>query len=113
MRGGIMYDQKDIVLIHFPFTDFSYTKQRPALIISNTNLNKTEDRICCLITTNPHKDNILIKKDFFKEGSLPFKSYIKPYRIFTIHEKVIIKKLCSLNDNSYRLILKKINEYIE
>ena len=50
---------------------------------------------------------------FVWEGALPFKSYIKPHRIFTIHEKVIIKKLCKINDEFYNSVINKINDYIK
>ncbi len=40
MNGGIMYDQREIVLIPFPYSDLTGAKQRPALIISNQLINK-------------------------------------------------------------------------
>ncbi len=107
-----MFNQKDLVLIHFPYSDLTISKKRPALIISNDQVNKMQDRICCLITTKPHKDDIEITKTSFEEGNLPFKSFIKPHRIFTVDEKVIIKKLGSVKDKLYNLVIKKINDYI-
>src|SRR3989338_2827527 len=98
MKGGTVYDQKDIVLIPFPFTDLTGSKQRPALILSNRHLNKNQDRICCLITSNPSNEGLPIEKNNFEKGELPFKSWVKPFRLFTIHEKIIKKKLCSINN---------------
>src|SRR3989344_6101245 len=63
MKGGIMFNQKDIVIIPFPYSDLSLSKRRPALIISNEKINKTQDRICCLVTTKPNKEYIQIEKD--------------------------------------------------
>ena len=108
-----MFDQKDIVLIPFPYSDLTLSKKRPALIISNEKINKMQDRICCLVTTKPHKDDLLITEDCFEEGALPFKSFIKPHRIFTIHEGIIIKKFCTINDNFHNNIVEKINNYIK
>ena len=108
-----MYEQKEIVLMPFPYTDLTSHKVRPALIISNSNLNKTEDRICCLITSVPIKDGIEIKNNFIKDGKLPLKSWIKPQRIFTIDEKIIKKKLCVISDEFYDLVLKEINKYLK
>ena len=108
-----MFNQKEIVLIHFPYSDLTISKKRPALIISNEKINKMQDRICCLITTKPHKDNLLISRNSFEEGTLPFKSFIKPHRIFTIYEKVIIKKLCKIDDKLYNSVINKLNEYIK
>ena len=108
-----MFDQKDIVLIPFPYSDLTLSKKRPALIISNEKINKMQDRICCLVTTQAHKDDLLIAEDCFEEGTLPFKSFIKPHRIFTIHKGIIIKKFCTINDNFHNKIVERINNYIQ
>ncbi len=113
IKNGIMFNQGDIVLINFPYSDFSASEKRPALIISNEKINKMQDRICCLITTQPHKDDLSISKNSFNEGTLPFKSFVKPHRIFTIHEGVIIKKLCSINSNFHNQVIQKLNEYLK
>ena len=108
-----MYNQKDIVLIPFPYSDLTGSKQRPALIISNEKLNKSEDRICCLITSSEPTEGIQITNNDYLEGKLPFKSWIKPYRIFTISSKIIKKKICTLNDDFHKNIIQSINEYIK
>jgi mRNA interferase MazF len=113
MRDGIMYNQKDVVLIPFPYSDLTLSKKRPALIISNERINKMQDRICCLITTKPHKDDLKINDESLEEGNLPFKSFIKPHRIFTIEENIIIKKLCRINTPLHDSVIKKFNEYIK
>jgi len=110
MKGGIMFNQKDIVLIPFPYSDLTGSKQRPALILSNERINKTSDRICCLITSNQPEEATEIKKEHFSEGKLPFQSWIKPYRLFTINEKIIKKRICSINQKFHTRILKEINE---
>lgn len=108
-----MYKQKDIVLIPFPYSDFQVSKKRPALIISNKKINKMQDRICCLVTTKAHKDDLLITKKCFESGKLPFKSFVKPHRIFTINEKIILKRLCTINDGFYDKVIGKLNEYLK
>jgi len=112
-KGGIVYNQKDIVLMPFPYSDLTDSKLRPALIISNEKLNKTQDRICCLITSNEPKDGELITESFFQSGNLPFKSWVKPHRLFTINEKIIKKKLCTITDEFHDRILSLINNFIK
>ena len=107
-----MFSQRDVVLIPFPYSDLTLSKKRPALIISNEKINKMQDRICCLVTTKFHKDNLPIVKDSIENGTLPFKSFIKPHRIFTINEGAIIKKLCTINKNLHNSTINKLNEYI-
>ena len=113
MKDGIMYNQQDIVLIPFPYSDLTGSKKRPALIISNEKLNKSDDRICCLITSNIRPEDIEIKAVNFSEGKLPFKSSVRHFRIFTINKKIIIKKLAAINTNFHNKIIKEINEYIK
>src|SRR3989344_7145688 len=106
MSGGTMFEQKDIVLVPFPYSDLTGAKLRPALIISNTKINSTAGRICCLITSNSPKDGtIALTSQSFSEGKLPFKSWVKPHRLFTIHEKIIKKKLCQVTDDFHKGIL--------
>ncbi len=78
----MVYNQGDIVLIPFPYSDLSANEQRPALIISNYLVNKAEDMICCLVTKNFRKEDLLIKEEDFKSGTLPFSSF---------HNKIIAK----------------------
>lgn len=107
-----MFKQYDIVLVPFPYSDLSGNKQRPALIISNSNLNKTEDRICVLITSVPSMEVIKIEdKDILSK--LPFESYVKPHRIFTVSNTKIIKKITSVKKEFHNKIIQKINFYIE
>lgn len=108
-----MYEQKDVVLIPFPYSDLTGSKQRPALIISNELINKTQDRICCLITSQQPQDGIPIETGCFESGRLPFKSWVKPHRLFTIHEKIIRKKLSTINDSFHDKIAAKVSEYIK
>ena len=113
MKGGIMYSQRDIVLIPFPYTDLTASKLRPAVIISNNELNDYGDFICCLVTSNENSTGLIIEKKDFENGSLPFKSWVKPYRIFTINGKIIRKKLCRINIKSHGKIISFLCRYLK
>jgi len=113
MKNGIMYNQREIILVPFPYSDLTSSKQRPALIISNSLVNKSEDRICCLITSNPLNKGVEIKKEDFEKGKLPFKSWIKVNRIFSVNEKIIKKKLCIINKSFHKQIIGELNRIFE
>ena len=113
MKDGITYDQRDIILIPFPYSDLTGSKQRPALIISNKKLNTRDDRICCLITSKISEEGIEIKSNNFEEGNLPFRSWIKPHRLFTINNRIVKRKLCRINQNFHNMIIQAVNEYIK
>ena len=46
------YSRGDVVLVPFPFTDLTNTKQRPALVISPDRLNATRDDVLLLAITS-------------------------------------------------------------
>ncbi len=56
MKDGTNINQREIVLIPFPYTDLSQNKKRPAIILSNAEHNsKNQDLIYCAITSNPRE----------------------------------------------------------
>ena len=112
MKGGMMYEQRDIILIPFPYSDLTKNKLRPAIIISNKKLNRTSDRICCLITSNPTAKGITIQEKHLEKGKLPFQSKIKPQRIFTVEKTIIRKKLNTITKKLHEEIIEEINNYL-
>ena len=52
------YSRGEIVWVKFPFSDASTTKLRPALIISNTLVNKTGDYLLMQITSRLRQDSL-------------------------------------------------------
>ena len=59
----------DVVVLPFPFSDFSLSKRRPALVIAEL---KGDDVILCLITSQKVKDEnaIPLDENDFEQGSL-------------------------------------------
>jgi len=111
MKSGTNYEQGEIVLIPFPFSDLSSIKQRPVLILSNNNYNKdTEDIVTCGITSNL-KDSaysVLIDKNDLSKGFIPLKSRIKVDKIFTLEQTLIRKKLAKVNKKIIEKVKQKI-----
>ena len=94
-----MFEQGDIVVVPFPFTDLSAAKQRPALVISKTEYNsKTEDVITCGITSNLQNSDysVIIDNSSLAEGTIPTKSRIKVDKLFTISKLLVKKKVAKL-----------------
>ena len=107
-----MYKQGDVVLIPFPYSDLTNSKLRPALIISNERLKEINDKICCLVTTSSRTGDLEIQKNDFEFAKLPFKSWVRPYRLFTLDERIVRKRLCTLNKKFNLKLIKKVNEYL-
>ena len=56
-----MIEQKDLLLVPFPFSDQSGRKVRPVIVISNNEFNKySEDVIVIGVTSNILKDKYTI-----------------------------------------------------
>lgn len=107
------YEQKEVVLMPFPYTDLTGKKLRPALIISNDKLNRTDDRLCVLVTSKESEEGIRIHKKYQEDATLPLTSYVKPHRLFAIDKKIIKKSLCKVSDGFYEQILEEITSYIK
>lgn len=87
----------DIVLIDFPFTDFSRSKKRPVLIIKDE--NSFNDIVCFQITSQATQQSICkIEQESLNGGELKLVSFVKYDKCFTLHSQMVDKKLASVND---------------
>lgn len=107
-----MFKQGDIVLIPYPFTDLSDTKQRPVVIISKDSINK-QNFIVVKITS-------VIRNDLFTfpiklsdiDVQLKYRSEVRTNEIFTVHKSLIIKRFASLKKASLQHLITKIKSNI-
>ena len=109
-----MFNQGDIIIVKFPFTDGTEFKKRPALVISNNKIDKSEDCLLVQITSKLSNDGLSINihdKDCLKP--LPLKSFIRPHKIFTIHKSLILVKISEVNKIFLKKVSDKIFELIE
>jgi|SRR3990170_1654496 len=96
MKSGTPFEQGAIVLIPFPFTDLTTTKKRPVLVLSKTEYNmKSEDFICCGITSNPRnvQHSVAIRSRDLSAGRLPKPSRIRVDKVFTLEKSLTIRSL--------------------
>ena len=115
-QDGTECEQRNIVLIPFPFSDLSTSKKRPVLILSNKEYNESnKDILCCAITSNPreYKHSVEIVSDDLEQGSLNYDSKVRPNRIFTLEQSKIIKKLAKLKSDKYESVINNVEEMIE
>ena len=102
----------DIVVLPFPFSDLSNFKKRPALVITTL---KSDDLILCQITSQNISDEyaVTLSNEDLVSGNLKRKSNIRPNRIFTADEKIILYKVGSLKENKLNQVIGKIIEIIK
>lgn len=107
------FNQGDIILVKFPFSNLSNFKLRPALIISNSEVNKTKDIICTQITSNLHNDKFSYKlENSILTNPLLYESEIRCHKIFTLEISMIDRKLSSIKSSNLALVLQKIHNFI-
>ncbi|MCI8592655.1 MAG: type II toxin-antitoxin system PemK/MazF family toxin [Lachnospiraceae bacterium] len=102
----------DIVVLPFPFTDLSSAKKRPALILADLT---GDDYIMLQITSKGIRDNyaIPLSQTSFTSGSLKQDSNIRPNKIFTLDEKLILYKIGHINQTKLSECIDKIYSIIQ
>lgn len=105
------YNQKDIVLANFPFSNQIQSKVRPVLIVSNNDYNtKTEDYLIVGISSSS-KDNdysISISNADLTIGELKIESKIKCDHLLLIEKEMIRTKIATVSDKIFSELKGKI-----
>jgi len=85
----------DVVVVPFPFSDLSSSKRRPALVLVDL---PGDDLILCQITSRNVSDSMAVPLDVSDviNGTLSTASNIRPNRLFTADENIILYSIGSL-----------------
>lgn len=105
--------QKEIILLPFPFTDLEESKVRPAIIISNDSFNKRSNNCIMVPLTTVIRDvphSIIIDQEDMSSGKLLKPSMIRIDKVFTIEKKLVVMKIGSLNNTTFKKIKDKLLE---
>ncbi len=86
----------DVLVLPFPFSDLSSTKNRPALVVATLT---GDDVILCQITSRALADNyaVSVKDSDFASGQLRKDSNVRPNRLFTADTNIILYRIGTLN----------------
>ncbi len=97
MPSTTTYKKWDIILVSFPFTDFTSDKRRPALIVSPDNFNVGLDVTIVFVTSqvnSPSRVGDYHLKNW-SEAGLPKASLIR-MKFATVDKTIIVKKMGQL-----------------
>ena len=97
----MIFQQKELVLLPYPFSDQGGTKVRPAIIVSNDSFNKRcEDCVMVPLTTviKDEPFSLLINQESLESGRLLKQSRIRIDKIFTIKKNLVIMKIGKINN---------------
>ena len=109
----MIFQQKELVLLPYPFSDQGGSKVRPAIIVSNDNFNKRcEDCVLVPLTTliKDEPFSLMLNQDNLESGKLLKQSRIRIDKIFTIKKSLIIMKIGKINDKTIEKIKSEINK---
>ncbi|HZW56948.1 MAG TPA: type II toxin-antitoxin system PemK/MazF family toxin [Nitrososphaerales archaeon] len=111
----MVVQQRDIVLLRFPFSDLQGSKVRPALVISNDSYNsKSGDFIAVAITSNlkTRGYSIPLTNEDLQEGKLIVNSKIKPDKIFSANKKLVRMNIGKAKNAIHQKVIGSISEII-
>lgn len=106
------YNQGDIILLPYPYTDLSNTKQRPAVIISKESVNK-QNYIVAKITSVIRGDRFsfpISPTDIDRE--LKYDSKVRTNEVFTVSPTIIIKKFASFKREPMKRLTESVKDNI-
>ena len=101
-----------MVVVPFPFSDLTQAKRRPALVVA---VLEGDDLLLCQITSQRVRDSYTIpleEKDF-ETGGLKQKSNIRPNRLFTAEQLIVLYNAGHLGNEKVREVVCKIVEIVQ
>jgi mRNA interferase MazF len=99
----------EVVVLPFPQTDLKAGKPRPALVLVDL---PGDDLILRQITSQARRDgfSVPLTAADFAHGSLPVSSYIRPNRLFTIEQSVILRSVGHVRSDKLKDVLAAVRQ---
>lgn len=110
-----MIEQRDLLLVPFPFSDQTGRKVRPVIVISNNKFNIYSDDVIVIgVTSNILKDKytLSLTNNNLDEGRLLTNCTIKIENILKLDKELIIKKIGKINKETLKNIIDKLSVII-
>jgi mRNA interferase MazF len=101
-----------VVLVHFPFSDLTASKLRPAVVLADAGRG---DWILGQITSNAYGDPraIALAKADFASGSLRRSSYARPGKLFTAHASLVAQRIGALTAEKLAAVRNAVVQMIQ
>lgn len=107
-----MCQPSDVVLLPFPFSDLSAHKKRPVLILKAANAQG--DFLAVQITSQSgYEGALMLEQDDFSIGLLPKKSFVRPDKLVTLNQSLIVQRIGILTDQAFNRIQESVCAYLE
>jgi mRNA interferase MazF len=102
----------EVVVVPFPYSDLSQSKKRPACVIAAA--GPYDDVLLCMITSRGMGDEraVAISQQDFVEGGLPLDSNVRPNRLFTANEQIILKTVGRLSHEAMNDVVNEVVQLV-
>jgi mRNA interferase MazF len=115
MPSSTIYNQGDVVLVPYPFTNQEADKKRPALVISANWYNKVYPDIILVAVTSvipdpPLRDQVRLSVPDITMIHSERPCIIRTGKIFTIEKTKIIKTMGHISPGTLQLTLKSLSD---
>ncbi len=100
-------NQKELVLLPFPFSNQEGSKVCPALVVSNDSFNKKGDDCIMVPLTTVIKEepySVIINQRDLHSGKLLKPSRVRTDKIFNVEKDLIIMKIGVVNNPTFKKI---------
>jgi mRNA interferase MazF len=99
----------EVVVFPFPQTNLQSGKRRPALVVADL---KGDDLILCQITSQARSDgySVPLTAADFERGRLVRDSFIRPNRLFTVEQSLILYAAGKVKSEKLNQVRAKIRE---
>ena len=99
----------EVVVLPFPQTNLQAGKRRPALVVADL---PGDDLILCQITSQTRSDGFSVPLAVadFESGRLAVDSFIRPHRLFTVEQSVILYPAGKINGPKLQEVKARIRQ---
>ena len=99
----------EVVVLPFPQTNLQAGKRRPALVVANLT---GDDLVLCQITSRARSDgySVPLANGDFEHGQLVVESFIRPNRLFTVEQSVILYVAAKVKDTKLHEVKAKLRQ---
>jgi len=103
------YKRKDVILVPFPFSDLSYSKKRPALVL--VDIPDRDELICMMLTSTLSIDSqVDIPIKAIEKAGLPKPTVARLSRLFTLKQSLVNKRIGFMDNEEFNIIIDKLVE---
>jgi len=99
----------EIVVLPFPLTNLQPGKRRPALVVADL---AGDDLILCQITSQARSDSysVPLTAADFERGRLAVESFIRPNRLFTVEQSVVLYAAAKVKDAKVQAVKARLRQ---